>query len=66
MLIFEYTRSFKVLPSSLINEAPAIWRWDNPYMGISDWMFDLYNIEASSTNGYSFCIQKLVLGTMSR
>lgn len=44
MLVFEYTRRTPIEPTSLINEAPSIWRWTNPYMGISSWMYDIYGV----------------------
>ena len=46
MIVFEYTRRFSIEPTSLINELPSIWRWSNPYIAISDWMLDLYGIDA--------------------
>lgn len=45
MIVFEYTRRLEILPTSLINHAPEIWTWTNPYMGISSWMYELYGIE---------------------
>ena len=44
MLVFEYTRRLPIEPTSLINDAPAIWRWTNPYIGLVDWMTTLYEV----------------------
>lgn len=45
MLVFEYTRRLDIQPMSLINDAPLIWRWTNPYIAIAPWLYEVYGIE---------------------
>lgn len=44
MLIFEYAKRYTIEPTSLINDAPNIWRWTNPDFDIVDWMYDVFGI----------------------